>query len=195
MDRSSRRLSRGRAALETEYQRTYKACIPCARRKVKCEFGGNGKCCRCVKKNLDCIFNSKKPWSRAQNSEVETPRRQRNESDVQGRRSVWHRRREWLKADHCRSQSDPRGTEDVNIENSKPSTLSWRITVLINTKPLSKVLQLAKMASRRWYFKKWCQIIQKPWIFCLKQPSKNQTVQLKMHRSKNLRSPLMSWPT
>ena len=48
-----------------EYKRTYKACIPCARRKVKCESEG-GKCRRCITKKLDCTYTSKKPWSRDQ---------------------------------------------------------------------------------------------------------------------------------
>ncbi|CAG7935162.1 unnamed protein product [Penicillium salamii] len=57
------RSSRLRGKALNEYQRTYKACIPCARRKVKCEPDSE-KCRRCIAKNLSCTYNSKKPWSR-----------------------------------------------------------------------------------------------------------------------------------
>jgi hypothetical protein len=69
MDRVKRR---GRGSREYEYQRTYKACIPCSRRKVKCEAGDNERCRRCTKKNINCTFTTKKPWSRDQNCSPET---------------------------------------------------------------------------------------------------------------------------
>lgn len=78
MDRAKRR---GRGSLEYEYQRTYKACIPCARRKVKCEAGDNVRCRRCIKKNINCTFTSKKPWSRDQKNSPETPIRENTERD------------------------------------------------------------------------------------------------------------------
>lgn len=63
MDR--KQTPRSRALHDYEFQRSYKACIPCSRRKVKCELGDDGKCSRCTKKGIDCIFTPKKPWSRA----------------------------------------------------------------------------------------------------------------------------------
>lgn len=67
MDR--KKLSRSRALHDYEFQRAYKACVPCARRKVKCEPGEGEKCLRCTKKRIDCTFTSKKPWSRASKDE------------------------------------------------------------------------------------------------------------------------------
>ncbi|CAI7568969.1 unnamed protein product [Penicillium bialowiezense] len=68
-----------------EYKRTYKACIPCARRKVKCESEG-GKCRRCITKKLDCVYTSKKPWSRDRddrlNTQPERTQPDREESDL-----------------------------------------------------------------------------------------------------------------
>ncbi|KAJ6004593.1 hypothetical protein N7540_012962 [Penicillium herquei] len=58
-----KRSARSRAPWNYEFQRTYKACIPCARRKVKCELGEE-KCARCAKKQIECTFTTKKPWSR-----------------------------------------------------------------------------------------------------------------------------------
>ncbi|CAG8129908.1 unnamed protein product [Penicillium olsonii] len=52
---------------DLDYQRTYKACMPCARRKVKCEPDSE-RCRRCTAKNLDCTYNSKRPWSRDRGS-------------------------------------------------------------------------------------------------------------------------------
>ena len=85
MDRKPRQ-SRGKA-LDNEYQRTYKACIPCARRKVKCE-AGDEKCRRCIKNDIDCTYDSKKPWSRDQNNRINTPLR-RLEGNRYGSRCVW----------------------------------------------------------------------------------------------------------
>lgn len=60
-----RKPPRSRALHEYGFQRAYKACVPCSRRKVKCQASEGEKCVRCVKKRIDCIFTSKKPWSRA----------------------------------------------------------------------------------------------------------------------------------
>lgn len=70
MDHAKRR---GRGSLEYEYQRVYKACIPCAQRKVKCEASDNVRCRRCTNKNINCTFTSKKPWSRGQRHSALTP--------------------------------------------------------------------------------------------------------------------------
>lgn len=59
-----RRPPQTRGLYQHEFQRTYKACIPCARRKVKCEPAEGGKCVRCKKKSIDCLFTTKKPWAR-----------------------------------------------------------------------------------------------------------------------------------
>lgn len=60
----NKRPPRSRELREHEFQRVYKACIPCARRKVKCQLVEGSKCARCSKKRLDCTFSTKKPWSR-----------------------------------------------------------------------------------------------------------------------------------
>ncbi|PLB52091.1 hypothetical protein P170DRAFT_335673, partial [Aspergillus steynii IBT 23096] len=48
------------------YQRTYKACVPCRRRKVKCQPGDQAHqpCCRCAKFELECRFDDRTPWAR-----------------------------------------------------------------------------------------------------------------------------------
>ncbi|KAL3474160.1 hypothetical protein BJX99DRAFT_271890 [Aspergillus californicus] len=62
---------RSRASMQYTFQRAYKACIPCRRRKVKCQHESDrlGPCKRCRKMNLECRFSSKQPWSR--NTEVD----------------------------------------------------------------------------------------------------------------------------
>ena len=78
MDRTK---GRGRGSLEYEYQRTYKACIPCARRKVKCEAGDDVRCRRCIKKDINCAFTTKKPWSRDEKDSLGTPARENTGRD------------------------------------------------------------------------------------------------------------------
>ncbi|KAL2837959.1 hypothetical protein BJY01DRAFT_39035 [Aspergillus pseudoustus] len=59
--------SRGAPAAEYNFQRAYKACIPCRRRKVKCEPVSATQqhvCQRCLKMRLNCQFSAKQPWSR-----------------------------------------------------------------------------------------------------------------------------------
>ncbi|KAL4748936.1 hypothetical protein BDW72DRAFT_205166 [Aspergillus terricola var. indicus] len=60
---------RSRASTQYTFQRAYKACIPCQRRKVKCEPEPDlhQPCKRCRKMNLECRFSSKQPWSRKKN--------------------------------------------------------------------------------------------------------------------------------
>ncbi|KAF9895075.1 hypothetical protein FE257_004704 [Aspergillus nanangensis] len=59
------RPSRSRAIVNHDYQRAFKACIPCHRRKVKCQTKAEGHpCARCAKKRLDCQFTAKRPWAR-----------------------------------------------------------------------------------------------------------------------------------
>ncbi|KAL4761191.1 Zn(II)2Cys6 transcription factor domain-containing protein [Aspergillus foveolatus] len=57
---------RSRASTQYTFQRAYKACIPCRRRKVKCESEPeyHQPCRRCRKMELECRFSSKQPWSR-----------------------------------------------------------------------------------------------------------------------------------
>ncbi|KAL4803611.1 hypothetical protein BDV18DRAFT_36713 [Aspergillus unguis] len=70
---------RSRAATQYTFQRAYKACIPCRRRKVKCDVESesepnpHGPCLRCRKMSLDCRFSAKRPWSRssAKNASVQ----------------------------------------------------------------------------------------------------------------------------
>ncbi|KAJ5609817.1 hypothetical protein N7528_009083 [Penicillium herquei] len=81
-----RRSSRNRAIRDHEFQRTYQACIPCSRRKVKCEPSDNGKCVRCAQKQLDCTFTAKKPWSRASTGGYSTPRHSQTPSVSDNRR-------------------------------------------------------------------------------------------------------------
>lgn len=115
-----RKPPRSRALHEYEFQRAYKACVPCSRRKVKCQASGGEKCVRCIKKRIDCVFTSKKPWSRAP-------------KDGQGSRGDYSREPEidqrlviTLKADlYCsetsRSQSSPQdhiGTKDGHLPTS-----------------------------------------------------------------------------
>ncbi|KAL4998698.1 hypothetical protein BDV10DRAFT_201182 [Aspergillus recurvatus] len=60
---------RSRASTQYTFQRVYKACIPCRRRKAKCEpdLDPHQPCKRCQKMSLECRFSSKKPWSRKKN--------------------------------------------------------------------------------------------------------------------------------
>ncbi|KAL5046084.1 hypothetical protein BDW71DRAFT_214789 [Aspergillus fruticulosus] len=57
---------RSRSSTQYTFQRAYKACIPCRRRKVKCEPEPepHQRCKRCQKMSLECRFSSKQPWSR-----------------------------------------------------------------------------------------------------------------------------------
>lgn len=67
MERNWRR-PRRRTSGEYEFQRAFKACLPCARRKVKCMPADDGiTCLRCSKKRIDCVFSTKKPWPRGHN--------------------------------------------------------------------------------------------------------------------------------
>lgn len=91
MDR--KRLPASRALHEYEFQRAYKACVPCARRKVKCELGEDEKCLRCTKKRIDCIFTSKKPWSRVSKDGQSSRRRgslHENHNDLQRLVAIYH---------------------------------------------------------------------------------------------------------
>lgn len=58
---------------ERVYQRTYKACIPCRRRKAKCELGSGADglqygppCLRCRREQRDCQFSEKRAWGRSE---------------------------------------------------------------------------------------------------------------------------------
>jgi hypothetical protein len=64
MERTQEDQSRGRGAARHAYQRTYKACLSCARTKAKCELDNTKKCRRCSLKGIDCVFSPKKPWAR-----------------------------------------------------------------------------------------------------------------------------------
>ncbi|KAL4887327.1 hypothetical protein BJY04DRAFT_225410 [Aspergillus karnatakaensis] len=57
---------RSRANAEYNFQRAYKACIPCRRRKVRCELepDSHRSCKRCRKMNLECRFTTRQPWTR-----------------------------------------------------------------------------------------------------------------------------------
>ncbi|KAL2817729.1 hypothetical protein BDW59DRAFT_175365 [Aspergillus cavernicola] len=59
---------RSRASTHYNFQRAYKACIPCRRRKVKCELESDlhEPCKRCRKMSLECRFSTKQPWSRGE---------------------------------------------------------------------------------------------------------------------------------
>ncbi|KAL2800682.1 hypothetical protein BJX66DRAFT_321619 [Aspergillus keveii] len=59
--------SRRAPSADYNFQRAYKACIPCRRRKVKCEpivSGSEELCKRCQKMGLECQFSAKQPWAR-----------------------------------------------------------------------------------------------------------------------------------
>ncbi|KAL2815198.1 hypothetical protein BJX63DRAFT_442159 [Aspergillus granulosus] len=73
--------SRGVSTGEYNFQRAYKACIPCRRRKVKCEpvSGSQEACKRCRKMRLQCQFSTKQPWSREKGA-----RRTRSGSECEG---------------------------------------------------------------------------------------------------------------
>lgn len=67
---------------ERVYQRTYKACIPCRRRKAKCELGTGPDglphgppCLRCRREQRDCQFSAKRAWARSEE------KRKRGETD------------------------------------------------------------------------------------------------------------------
>ncbi|KAL4973976.1 hypothetical protein BDW66DRAFT_168129 [Aspergillus desertorum] len=67
---SMQRPPRSRSSTQYTFQRAYKACIPCRRRKVKCETesGSHQPCRRCRKLCLECRFSPKQPWSRKKNN-------------------------------------------------------------------------------------------------------------------------------
>lgn len=50
---------------DKEFQRTYKACISCRRRKARCDLGpsGAGPCARCRREQRDCVFSAERKRS------------------------------------------------------------------------------------------------------------------------------------
>lgn len=57
---------------DRQYQRTYKACIPCRQRKAKCDLGSGSDglpigppCARCRRELRDCVFPEKRAWERS----------------------------------------------------------------------------------------------------------------------------------
>jgi len=48
----------------TEYQRAYKACISCRKRKAKCDLGGRDgpPCVRCRRELRECVFSAERSW-------------------------------------------------------------------------------------------------------------------------------------
>ncbi|PYI02402.1 hypothetical protein BO78DRAFT_454233 [Aspergillus sclerotiicarbonarius CBS 121057] len=70
MEQRSTRPPRSRAIRQYQYQRTYQACLPCARRKVKCSKRRDDESCeRCEKKRIQCVSSTKRPWSRGTSCE------------------------------------------------------------------------------------------------------------------------------
>ena len=57
--------------MDRVYQRTYKACISCRKRKAKCELGTGEDgamigppCARCRREQKECLFSEKRAWER-----------------------------------------------------------------------------------------------------------------------------------
>jgi len=54
---------------EREYQRAYKACIPCRKRKAKCDISGGSDraegppCARCRREHRQCVFTAERSWN------------------------------------------------------------------------------------------------------------------------------------
>ncbi|KAJ5085032.1 hypothetical protein N7532_009803 [Penicillium argentinense] len=117
-----RKPPRSRALHDYEFQRAYKACIPCSWRKVKCEPSEGEKCVRCSKKRIDCIFTSKKPWSRAPKDDQRSRRYPAREDIIHEQRSVIRAPSStFLRPKASRSQSashDHAGTKDGHLPTS-----------------------------------------------------------------------------
>ncbi|KAL4920539.1 hypothetical protein BDW62DRAFT_7458 [Aspergillus aurantiobrunneus] len=66
---------RSRATTQYNFQRAYKACIPCRHRKAKCQLESDPHqpCKRCRKMGLECRFSTKQPWSRKKSTEENGP--------------------------------------------------------------------------------------------------------------------------
>lgn len=55
-----------------EHQRAYKACIPCRKRKAKCDLGGRDgpPCVRCRRELRECVFSAERSWKKRKTNEV-----------------------------------------------------------------------------------------------------------------------------
>lgn len=61
-------------AKEREYQRAYKACIACRKRKAKCDLGSSGQspCARCRREHRECIFPAERSGNPSKRQKVGT---------------------------------------------------------------------------------------------------------------------------
>jgi Fungal Zn(2)-Cys(6) binuclear cluster domain len=57
---------------EKEYQRAYKACIACRKRKAKCDLGSSGQqpCARCRREHRECIFPAERSGNPSKRQKV-----------------------------------------------------------------------------------------------------------------------------
>ncbi len=48
-----------------EFQRAYKACIQCRKRKARCDLGGTSSppCARCRREHRECVFSSERSYN------------------------------------------------------------------------------------------------------------------------------------
>src|SRR5438552_1592871 len=60
-------------AKEREYQRAYKACIACRKRKAKCDLGSSGQspCARCRREHRECIFPAERSGNPSKRQKVD----------------------------------------------------------------------------------------------------------------------------
>ncbi|KAF7506937.1 hypothetical protein GJ744_011068 [Endocarpon pusillum] len=83
--RSQPRVSpiKGTRPKDKEFQRAYKACIACRRRKARCDLGINSSppCARCRREHRECVFSSERNYNSVK----------RHKNDQDGRRSFTNR--------------------------------------------------------------------------------------------------------
>jgi Fungal Zn(2)-Cys(6) binuclear cluster domain len=62
-----------------EFQRAYKACIPCRKRKARCDVGTESTppCARCRREHRECIFSAQRNYNPVKRQGIEIERQQR----------------------------------------------------------------------------------------------------------------------
>lgn len=97
--------------IDKEFQRAYKACIPCRKRKARCDTGVDSSqpCARCRREHRDCIFSVERNYN--------SIKRQRN--DENGRHGAMER------SNHVHQPlAAPKGWNENGVTHKEESILS-----------------------------------------------------------------------
>ncbi|KAF7589495.1 hypothetical protein BBP40_004249 [Aspergillus hancockii] len=120
---------RSRAVSKYHYRRTYKACIPCRERKVKCEPVDDAQppCSRCERMKLHCRFTEKQPWARKNAGLV--PDVRDHASDIQ------------MRFNQARRSETAEGQADTYSDSNKNSVTAVQHMLPICNDPFSLFLR------------------------------------------------------